>query len=157
MMKMWLCQFEIITLLCCCFYYHIGVSLSTVFFVQTIRNVGIYSGWAMLVCYVMSPETRLRWVWISSHACGCAHACVSICAAVRAHTCAPCMPPCTIAFKRAFVNSAFQRRAEEQRQAVCAHEWGDEHVRVRASSDHVALTPILSLILPSSYYRNPCI
>lgn len=65
-------------------------------------------------------------------------ACASVCAAVRAHTCGPCMPPCMIAFKHAF---AVPR--EERSIPV-----GDERVRVCASSDHIALTPILSYILP---------
>lgn len=50
--------------------------------------------------YVMSQNT---WFWIMAD-CGLVYmwACASACAAVRAHTCGPRMPPCMIAFKHAF-------------------------------------------------------
>lgn len=75
-------------------------------------------------------ECGLVYMWVC--------ACKCECAAVRAHTCAPCMPPCMVAFKHAFA-----ALREERGIPV-----GDERVRVCASSDHIALTPILSYILP---------
>lgn len=49
----------------------------------------------------------LWWVWIS--VCGCVYGCESVCAALHVHTCAPCMPPCMIAFKHAFAAFSEER------------------------------------------------
>lgn len=64
--------------------------------------------------------------------------CICVCAAVHAHTCA--RHACMVSFKHAFA-------ALRENRGIPV---GDEHVRggrVCASSDHIALTPILGYIL----------
>lgn len=70
----------------------------------------------MIMCYVMSPEQMIMAygpVWISAHVgmCTLLNLCVQPC--MNTHV--PCMPPCMIAFKRAFA-----ALREEQ---IRLHQW----------------------------------
>lgn len=98
------------------------------------------------MCYVMSPEHMIMdydRLWIGVHVGVYMHGCVCVCAAVRAHTCA----------MHASVHDCFKAFAASERGAGSG---GDEYVRVCASSDHIALTPILSSILPP-FFSLTCI